>query len=299
MTFDSVQIECFLSAAKHLNFSKAADFLYISQPVLSRRISKLEQELGVKLFNRTSRGLELTDEGKMFEEFFLRTTKEFNALIEKVNKNSDIAKRRIRIGVCEGIDLSKYIRVILSEFKKEKNNIEVEFDSGPVETLLESFKYGYYDLVIMLKVTIENYVKNSVVCDVEIKDFINVNKCVVYSEHNPVSKNKNPKLEDFSGQTLLCLKKEHVPQRVLSHGDLFEKHKMSPNVRFLPNMDSIYMALQIGDGFSVFDNHERILNSDDILHFDLEETQYISFVCHETQPKFIADFVSFCLDVKF
>ena len=71
-------------------------FLYISQPVLSRRISKLEQEIGVKLFNRTSRGLELTDEGKMFEEFFLRTTKDFSALIEKVNKNSDIAFHRTR-----------------------------------------------------------------------------------------------------------------------------------------------------------------------------------------------------------
>ena len=48
MNIDSVQIECFLSAAKHLNFSKAAAFLYISQPVLSRRISKLYQRPGIR-----------------------------------------------------------------------------------------------------------------------------------------------------------------------------------------------------------------------------------------------------------
>ena len=45
MQIDSVQIECFLAAAKHLNFSKAAEHLYISQPVLSRRIARLEKEL--------------------------------------------------------------------------------------------------------------------------------------------------------------------------------------------------------------------------------------------------------------
>ena len=70
MNIDSVQIECFLSAAKHLNFSKAAAFLYISQPVLSRRISKLEEELGFRLFIRCGKGLLLTQEGEILKEFF-------------------------------------------------------------------------------------------------------------------------------------------------------------------------------------------------------------------------------------
>ena len=46
MNIDSIQIECFLTAAKYMNFSKAAAELYITQPVLSRRISKLESEIG-------------------------------------------------------------------------------------------------------------------------------------------------------------------------------------------------------------------------------------------------------------
>ena len=65
---DTSQIECFLSAAKHLNFAKTASELCISQPAVSHRISSLENELGVKLFFRTTRSVELTEQGRGFLE---------------------------------------------------------------------------------------------------------------------------------------------------------------------------------------------------------------------------------------
>lgn len=299
MVIDSVQIECFLAVAKHLSFSKAADFLYISQPVLSRRILKLEQELGFELFVRSSRGLKLTKEGEMFREFFFNTSDEFNKLIEAMNTDLNTTKRQIRICVCEGLDLSKYIREILSGYKEINPNIEVIFDSGPVESILESFKHDYYDLIIMLKVTIESYIKSGIINKIRTFDFINTNECVIYSKHNPLSSKEKLELKDFEKQSLFCLKKEHVPQRVLTHSDLFEKYGVFPQIRFFPNMDSIYMALQIGDGFCVFDNHERILNSEDILHFDLDEKQAISFICHSKKNKIVSDFISYCMKLKF
>lgn len=299
MLIDSVQIECFLCVAKHLNFSKAAEYLYISQPVLSRRIARLEQELGTELFDRGGRSLELTEDGKRFQEFFKKVSDEFGELIDSVNDKSNVTKRQIHVGVCEGLDLSKYIRIILSGFAAINPNIEIVFDSGPVETLIESFKHGYYDIVIMLKVTIENYVKSGFVSRVKYFDLLNVNKCVIYSVHNPLCGKENLRLEDFEGQTMLCLKKEHVPNKVLSQSELMKKHGISPKIKFLSSMDSIYMALQIGTGFSVFDNHERILNSGDIEHFDLEETQAVSMVAHDEIPKLVREFIKYCLSLNF
>ena len=49
---NSLQINCFLEAAKYHSFSKAAEKLYISQPTFSRNIAMLEQELGIRLFHR-------------------------------------------------------------------------------------------------------------------------------------------------------------------------------------------------------------------------------------------------------
>ncbi len=57
------QVEYFLEAAKCLNFTAAARTLYVSQPALSKQIALLEKELGVPLFHRENRRVELTEAG--------------------------------------------------------------------------------------------------------------------------------------------------------------------------------------------------------------------------------------------
>ena len=65
---NTVQLECFLAVAEYLNFSKAADFLKITQPAVSHQITSLEDELGTRLFVRTSKNVNLTEAGLMFME---------------------------------------------------------------------------------------------------------------------------------------------------------------------------------------------------------------------------------------
>lgn len=52
---NTTQLECFMAVASFLNFSRAAEHLKITQPAVSHQINALEDELGVKLFHRTSR----------------------------------------------------------------------------------------------------------------------------------------------------------------------------------------------------------------------------------------------------
>lgn len=65
---NTVQLECFMTVAEYLNFSKAADFLKITQPAVSHQINSLEDELGTKLFKRTSKSVSLTHAGFLFLE---------------------------------------------------------------------------------------------------------------------------------------------------------------------------------------------------------------------------------------
>lgn len=64
MLFEKRNIQYFISSAKHLSFSKAADENYTSQPTVSRQIGQIEAELGVNLFIRKTRALELTPAGE-------------------------------------------------------------------------------------------------------------------------------------------------------------------------------------------------------------------------------------------
>ena len=60
------QIECFLAVAEFLNFAKAAEQMNISQPAITRQIQSLEDELGGKLFQRSTRVVRLTENGHIF-----------------------------------------------------------------------------------------------------------------------------------------------------------------------------------------------------------------------------------------
>ena len=63
------QLECFLELSRFQNVSVTAELLNISQPALSKTISLLESELGVKLFDRVGRRIVLNDHGKMFARY--------------------------------------------------------------------------------------------------------------------------------------------------------------------------------------------------------------------------------------
>lgn len=60
------QLRCFTAVAKNLNFRRAAEQLYISQPAVTRQVQLLEAELGVPLFQRVQRHIVLTDAGRNF-----------------------------------------------------------------------------------------------------------------------------------------------------------------------------------------------------------------------------------------
>lgn len=73
---NTIQLECFIAVAEHLNFSRASEELKITQPAVSHQIRTLEEELDVKLFKRTSKSVSLTPEGVQFlpdAELILKT----------------------------------------------------------------------------------------------------------------------------------------------------------------------------------------------------------------------------------
>lgn len=87
MTFD--QVEFFMSCASCLNFSLAAKYHFVSVSTLSRSISALEEELGVKLFDRGYHGHKLTEAGKDFFLLSMDTALKHNEYIRSHSKLQD------------------------------------------------------------------------------------------------------------------------------------------------------------------------------------------------------------------
>src|SRR5690625_977138 len=95
---DIRHLEYFTEVAKHLNFTKAASTLHISQPSLSKTVKSMEDELGVPLFNRSFRHLELTDAGKALLHNAKHVLHAYQNLTNELNDVMNLKKGEIRIG---------------------------------------------------------------------------------------------------------------------------------------------------------------------------------------------------------
>lgn len=76
------QLSCFLAVAEYLNFTQAAQSLHVTHPAVSQQIQSLEKELNVKLFQRTTRSVKLTEEGQTF----LNDAQQMVAISERAKK---------------------------------------------------------------------------------------------------------------------------------------------------------------------------------------------------------------------
>src|SRR5699024_10379272 len=75
---NTTQLECFLAVSDTLNFSRAAERLRLTQPAVSHQINALEDELGVKLFQRSSKSVRLTQEGYLYTQYAGEILRLFN-----------------------------------------------------------------------------------------------------------------------------------------------------------------------------------------------------------------------------
>jgi DNA-binding transcriptional LysR family regulator len=92
------QLTYFLAAAEHGSFSAAAETLLMAQPSLSEQIRRLEAELGVPLFMRVGRGLELTEAGRLLRPHAERTLAEAQEALESVREVRDLTGGTVAFG---------------------------------------------------------------------------------------------------------------------------------------------------------------------------------------------------------
>ena len=114
----------FYTVANTGNISKAAKELYISQPAISKSIQKLEESVGCKLFSRSSRGVVLTDEGKLLYEHVSEAFETLTMGEEKLKRSIELGVGHLKIGVSS--TLCKYLLLpYLKEFIRQNPHISI------------------------------------------------------------------------------------------------------------------------------------------------------------------------------
>lgn len=132
---DFGQIEAFVQVSKHQSFSRAAEVLQLTQPSITARIQALERELGEELFERSGRGVKLTDGGHVFlpySERILQTLQEARDAVEDVRK---VQLGSLRLG--SALTLSTYtLPKMLRDFCHQYPGVDVIVRTGRSEQVL-------------------------------------------------------------------------------------------------------------------------------------------------------------------
>jgi LysR family transcriptional activator of nhaA len=140
----------FYITAQFSSITKASEYLKISQPSLSSQIKILEESMGVNLFIRNGRNIELTQKGKVIYSFCSKMFKEMDGLSKFLNIKEGEEAELLKIAVSDQIE-RPFIAEIIGKFlkkNKSKNAPRIILNTGSHESLVTDFKLGQYDLFI-------------------------------------------------------------------------------------------------------------------------------------------------------
>ena len=140
----------FYTVANTGNISKAAKELYISQPVISKSIQKLEESVGCKLFSRSSRGVVLTDEGKLLYEHVSEAFETLTMGEEKLKRSIELGVGHLKIGVSS--TLCKYLLLpYLKEFIRQNPHISISISCQSTNDTLKLLEDNKIDIGLIGK----------------------------------------------------------------------------------------------------------------------------------------------------
>ncbi len=138
------QIQQFLAVAELGSFSRASKRLGTAQPALSQAIRDLEAELSVRLFDRTTRRVELTDAGREFQNSATKVVEELEHAVEGVHMLAERRRGRLRIAA-PPLLASVVLPQAIAEFQKSYPGISVQLADVGTEQIVESVRSGQAD----------------------------------------------------------------------------------------------------------------------------------------------------------
>jgi len=142
------QIRYFLALAETLNFTRASERSFVSQPALTKAIQRLEEAIGGRLFDRTKNSVQLTELGQAM-------LPNFRQIYDSANHARDQARRltrdrhdMVRVGVMCTIDFHQVLPGFI-ESQQGRNEITLSFHEGNLEALTDALDQGEVDVGIM------------------------------------------------------------------------------------------------------------------------------------------------------
>ncbi|MDG1040812.1 MAG: hydrogen peroxide-inducible genes activator [Polaribacter sp.] len=141
------QLKYVLSVAEYQNFTVAAEHSFVTQPTLSMQIQKLEDELNAKIFNRSTKPIELTDIGKKIVEQAKIIVDESNRITDIVHQQKGYIGGEFKLGIIPTI-MPTLLPMFLQNFTKKYPKVRLIIEELTTEEIIRKLTDGHIDAAI-------------------------------------------------------------------------------------------------------------------------------------------------------
>ena len=238
---NTIQLECFVTVAEHLNFSRASEVLKITQPAVSHQIQTLEEELDVKLFRRTSKSVALTPEGIQFlpdAELILKTA--YSAK-ERLGKHEHLIS--FEVGCHNHLELN-LLPPVFHKLCEEFPLLRPSIRMVPFPSLLGMVENQKMHAAFGIK---EGQKKSSLY----FKELSSAPIACVCLPGHPLARYGTLTQDRLSGNIIACSPR-HIPSPLFSIQSRILPHHAPEQYYFAENIESALTLVKAGLGYALY-----------------------------------------------
>lgn len=204
----------FLAVVREQGINRAAEVLHITQPTLSRQLSQLEDEVGVKLFHRGAKKITLTNEGILLR----RRAEEILALVDRTEQD-ELVEGRIVIGGGELAAMQELPEIIRS-FREKYPLVTFDIFTGNADLVKEQMEKGLIDIGVLLEPI-----------DMEKFDFIRLKGkeqwAVLMRPDDPLAEKESITAKDLENAPLILPRRTNIQNELVNWlGDSFQESQV-------------------------------------------------------------------------
>jgi DNA-binding transcriptional LysR family regulator len=289
---DMYTIEAFLVLASQLNFTKSANMIYLSQPAFSRQIVSLEDEVGSKLFIRSKRKVELTEEGRIFARHAQVLYDEYCKLMLTMKQLKNDTGGKLNIGFLQ--DLPQIILIpVVHEFKTKYKDIELIFHDLPMDKIIDKLRLKELDIAFSLSNNILDNKDISSMCLTKMPMY------VVIPKDNPLKDMHSLTIEELKDENFVMVTPDGYSP---GHRHILSMCKIAgfePNVcAYASYVPSLLMMVGYGLGITIVSEPAKNFAPDNVVFIPLNnEDAYLRILLmwrSNTTNPVVSQFTDIC-----
>lgn len=241
------QLRYFIAVADTLNFSRAAKSVYLSQSALSRQIMDLEQEVGLPLFRRSTREVELTDAGRALQQSAKELISRWEKMLPEVRNQVDQEARSLTLTI--GVDARalanpdrrRQFMTMLYELRRAYPGLRVLLRNYDYQELLKGISDRTLDCALVLDRELEQK------ADIQMESYGQEEMVLVFRSANAHKDGEHGDV--IMNRGLILVDKE--PQGLYHIIHILSDLKLEPQIRFCESLEDMTMTVETGESAAI------------------------------------------------